>query len=174
MPDSEHSFQFTPTLNVDVGGKTVWSITGPDIGTWYWFCDNPNIVTLEPSGDNNTQCTIHGRAGGQGLIWAQDKNNLYRLEQSISVGLMFVWGPDGKLYAATTSSFQLMSSEQESYLTQTIPTQAQMEHQAAYYVPPAHTESAINVTCYVINLEHIQQYDVWASSSSSQKKSSDM
>jgi hypothetical protein len=167
MPDSSYAFTFSPTLNVDVGGKTAWTITGGEPGnrTWFWTAENPNIVRLEVAEHDTTQCTIYGVSGGETIIRADASDRSGELSQQISAGLMFVWGPDGRLYAANASSFQLMSSEQEAFLARTIPTQEQMENKAAYYVPPDPAASAINVTCYVVNLEHIKTCDVWRGSS---------
>lgn len=170
MADEKHTFKFDPTMNVDVGGQTVWSIGGPEVGEWSWHCDQPDILTLEPSGHNNTQCTIQGTAGGQGNVWAQTRDGSHRLSQPISVGLIFVWGADGNLYAATTSSFKLMTRAEEFVLTKTIPTPEQMGLRSAYYVPPSETDSVTNVTCFVINLEQIKKHDVWPPSPPSVKK----
>ncbi|MBN1205354.1 MAG: hypothetical protein JXB05_10560 [Myxococcaceae bacterium] len=163
---------FSPTLNVDVGGTTSWMVTGVDSDyRWSWSSPGENtIVALSPQG-NGATCKIEGLAGGETTITVRDESGRYgEATHAISVGLMFVYAPDGTLYAATTSSFVRVEHTNASVLT--IPTLREMAEKEAYYVPPPtpSTDSVTNVTCYVINLGYIRSNpaDLWNPSSSEQ------
>ena len=163
MATTDYAFVFEPTVNVDVGGRTTWSITGgtPDYRIWRWSCNDASVVRLEVDSEDSRRCVIYGLAGGETVIRAEARDGSGSLSQEISAGLMFVWGADGKLYAATASSFLLTTPEQQAALTRTIPTQEQMVDRAAFFVPPEPMTSSLNVTCYVVNLVHIKNQDVW-------------
>jgi hypothetical protein len=150
----------SPTVNVDVGGSTVWTVhnaTSPVA----WSCpDEGTIVRLEPQDSNGLQCKITGLAGGQTEITMQERGGNHEgMKKSIGVGLIFAYAPDGSLYAASAAAFKPVDSTQASQLP--IPTLEQMATEEAYYVPPTMTVADANVTCYVINLGYIKNTDVW-------------
>lgn len=153
-------FSFSPTVNVDVNGETVWTITQTNTNAWTWSCppEDPPIIELKPQA-GGLSCAIKGLRPGETTITAT-RNDGYTLTQSLGVGLMFVYAPDGKLYAVSTASFVEVDPAKMS--GQPIPTLAEMNGQEAYYIPPGTEGTAtINVTCYVINLGYVQQADVW-------------
>lgn len=163
-------FVFSPTVNVDVDGETVWLITETNTNAWTWSCppqESP-IVELSPLADR-LHCAIRGLRPGETTVTAT-RDDGFTLTQAVGVGLMFVYAPDGKLYAVSTASF--MEVDQSRMGGQPIPTLEQMSGQEAYYVPPdTEGAAAINVTCYVINLGCVQQESVWIPPPDSQKKS---
>ncbi|WNG54843.1 hypothetical protein F0U59_08715 [Archangium gephyra] len=162
-------FSFTPTVNVDLNGETVWTITDTNTNAWSWSCEQEGapIVELRPQ-PGGLSCAIKGLRPGETTVTATRRDG-YTLTQAIGVGLMFVYAPDGKLYAVSTASF--VEVDQTRMSGQPIPTLEEMSGQEAYYVPPG-TEgaAAINVTCYVINLGYVQQTDVWTPPPASPKK----
>ncbi|KFA86995.1 hypothetical protein [Archangium violaceum] len=162
-------FSFKPTVNVDVNGETVWTITDTNTNAWSWSCaqEGAPIVELRPQ-PGGLSCAIRGLRPGEATVTAT-RSDGYPLTQAIGVGLMFVYAPDGKLYAVSTASF--VEVDQTRMSGQPIPTLEEMSEQEAYYVPPG-TEgaAAINVTCYVINLGYVQQTDVWTPPPASPKK----
>lgn len=153
-------FSFSPTVNVDVNGETVWTITQTDTNDWTWCYpqEDPPIIELVPL-VGNLGCRIKGLRPGETTVTAT-RHDGYTLTQSIGVGLMFVYAPDGKLYAVSTASF--VEVDQTKVGGQPLPSLEEMRAQEAYYIPPGTTgAAAINVTCYVINLGYIQRADVW-------------
>ncbi|MDC0714532.1 hypothetical protein POL68_39155 [Stigmatella sp. ncwal1] len=160
----------TPTINVDVGGVTVWRVTNSTSSIRWSSPGSRDVIQLDGQGDGVT-CQITGLKGGETTITAQEMSGQGRERTlPISVGLMFVYGPDGNLYAAPTASFSLVENTQARVLN--IPTLAEMAEKEAYYVPPSGSgvEGIINVTCYVINLGYIRSNpdDLWTPSSSAQ------
>jgi hypothetical protein len=156
------SFSCSPTVNVDVGGTTVWTVHNAD-GPLAWSCpDEGTIVRLEPQDSNGIRCKITGLAGGQTEIIVQERGGDHQgAKKSIGVGLIFAYAPDGSLYAVSAAAFKPVDSTQASHLP--IPTLEQMATEEAYYVPYTVTvnEADANVTCYVINLGYIKTTDVW-------------
>jgi hypothetical protein len=160
------SVSCSPTVNVDVGGTTYWTVHNVD-NPIEWSCpDEGTILQLEPQDSNGTRCKITGLAGGQTEITMKEKGGNWVGKKSIGVGLIFVYAPDGSLYATSAASFIPVSSEHASKLP--IPTLAQMEGEEAYYVPPGVSTADINVTCYVINLGYIRDTEVWTGETSKQ------
>jgi hypothetical protein len=161
---ADRSLTFSPTVNVDVGLSTYWTVNNAQ-GTIDWSCpDDGVIVRLEPQ-DSNT-CKITGLSGGMTIITMTERNSNWGGRKGISSGVMFVYSPDGTLWAAPAASFTEVDSDRAAQLA--IPTFAQMDGKEAYYIPPDFTQSDANVTCYVINLDYIRQAEVWTVDSSSQ------
>jgi hypothetical protein len=154
------SLRYQPTVNVDVGGTTEWIIQDP-VNIVEWSSpDEGTIVRLETQDSRGTRCKITGLAGGQTTIIMTEQGGQGRKDvMAIGAGLMFVYAPDGTLYAASAASFIPVDSEKASKLQ--IPTFEQMESQEAYFLPPEFGTAATNVTCYVINLGYIRDADVW-------------
>jgi hypothetical protein len=154
------SLSCSPTVNVDVGGTTEWTVHNVS-NPIEWSCpDEGTIVRLEPQNSSGTRCKITGLAGGQTEITMKEQGgNNWAAKKSIGVGLIFAYAPDGSLYAASAADFKPVDSTQASQLP--IPTLEQMATEEAYYVPPTTSVAEANVTCYVINLGYIQSTDVW-------------
>lgn len=155
------SISCSPTVNVDVGGTTYWTVHNVANPIEWSSPDEGTIVKLEPQDSNGTRCKITGLAGGETEIIMREKgDDKWAAKKSIGVGLIFAYAPDGSLYAASAAGFKPVDSTQAGRLS--IPTFAQMENQEAYYVPPPDVGTAdANVTCYVINLGYIRETDVW-------------
>lgn len=155
------SLSCSPTVNVDVGGTTYWTVHNVGNPIEWSSPDEGTIVRLEPQDSSGTRCKITGLAGGQTEIIMKEKGgDHWSAKKAIGVGLIFAYAPDGSLYAASAAGFIPVDSTQASKLP--IPTLEQMESQEAYYIPPTVSTAEANVTCYVLNLGYIQSTDVWS------------
>ncbi|HVG63544.1 MAG TPA: hypothetical protein VNA24_33570 [Hyalangium sp.] len=161
------TLSYQPTANVDVGMTTEWIIEDT-VNIVEWSSPGEGtIVRLEVQDGRGTRCKITGLAAGQTTIIMKENGGAQRQdERSIGVGLMFVYAPDGSLWAASTASFRPVGPAQASKLP--IPTLEQMEGEEAYYVPPGFGTADANVTCYVINLGYISETEVWTGDVSTQ------